>query len=224
MGWYGIITVLHVVSAAIGVGAAAASDSVFMGAIRNRRISNDQFVLIRKSSDVLIGGLVILILTGVALLHLNVELWSMPHFQAKMTVVLILLINGIAFHARVIPMLKEYSDITMPQQFITSRQWLLAITGSTSAVSWFSALIIAVVGDIGAPYLLYIAIIAVLIVGGSVVAHYLLTHIIFVQESNRPEELKEDKEALRKKRIIMVLITLFVILVVSLIAAVVRYS
>lgn len=223
MNWYSIITVLHVVSAAIGVGAAAANDSVFMGAIRNRRISNDQFVLIRKASNVLIGGLVILILSGVALLHLNVQLWSMPHFQAKMTVVLILLINGVAFHARVIPMLKEYSDITMPKQFITSRQWLLAITGSTSAVSWFSALIIAVVGDIGAPYLLYILIIAALIVGGSVVAHYLLTHIIFVQESNRPEELKEDKEALRKKRIMMLLISLILILVISLIAAVVRY-
>jgi hypothetical protein len=224
MSWYGIITVLHVVSAAIGVGAAAANDSVFMGAIRNRRISNDQFVLIRNASNVVIGGLVILILTGIALLHLNVELWTMPHFQAKMTVVLILLINGIAFHARVIPMLKEYSDITMPKQFITSRQWLLAITGSTSAVSWFSALIIAVVGDIGVPYQLYIAIIAVLIVGGSVVAHYLLTHIIFVQESNRPEMLKENKEALRKKRILILLITLLVILLASLITAVARYS
>jgi hypothetical protein len=223
MSWYSIITVLHVVSAAIGVGAAAANDSVFMGAIRNRRISHDQFVLIRKASDVLIGGLVILILTGVVLMHLNVALWTMPHFQAKMTVVLILLINGIVFHARVIPMLKEYSNITMPKQFITSQQWLLAITGSTSAVSWFSALIIAVVGDIGVPYLVYMAIIVAFIIGGSLVAHYLLTHIIFVRENDSPEKLEDHKVALRKKRIMILLITLLVILVASLIAAVVRY-
>ncbi len=222
MSWYGIITVLHVLSAAIGVGAAATNDSVFLGAIRNRRISNDQFVLIRKASNVLIGGLVILILSGIALLHMNVDLLRMPHFQAKMTVVFILLINGIAFHAKVIPMLKEYSNITMPKQFITSRQWLLAITGSTSAASWFSAMIIAVVGDIGAPYFLYMVIIAALIVGGSVVAYYLLTQIIFVQESERPEKLKEHKEALRKKYTIILLIALLVILIVSLIAAVVR--
>jgi len=222
MGWYDIITVLHVVGAAIGVGAAAASDSVFMGAIRNRRISHDQFVLIRNASNVLIGGLVVLILSGIALLHMNLELWTMPHFQAKMTLVLILLINGIVFHSRVIPMLKQFSDITMPKSFITSRQWLLSITGSTSAVSWFSALIIAVVGDIGVSYLWYIAIIAVLIVGGSVVAHYLLTHIIFVQKSERPEKLKEQKEATRKKHITLLLVTLLVILIVSLIAAIVR--
>ena len=223
MGWYEIIKVLHVVSAAIGVGAAAASDSVFMGAIRNRRISHDQFVLIRKASNVLIGGLVVLILSGVALLHLNVVHWSMAHFQAKMTVVFILLINGIIFHSRVIPMLKQFSDITMPKEFITSRQWLLSITGSTSAVCWFSALIISVVGDVGVQYLWYIAIIALLIVGGSVVAHYLLTHIIFVQKSDRPEKQKEHKEAIRKKRIMILLVTLMVILLVSLITAVVRY-
>ena len=223
MSWYSIITVLHVVSAAIGVGAAAANDSVFMGAIRNRRISHDQFVLIRKASNVLIGGLVILILSGIALLHLNVSLWTMAHFQAKMTVVLILLVNGIIFHAKVIPMLKEFSDTTMPKQFIASRQWLLAITGSTSAVSWFSALIIAVVGNIGVPYLLYIAIIVGLIVGGSVVAHYLLTHIIFVQESDRPEKRREQKEKRRKQRIMILLIALLVIFVASLVIAVIRY-
>jgi hypothetical protein len=223
MSWYGIITVLHVVSAAIGVGAAAANDSVFMGAIRNRRISHDQFVLIRQASHVLIGGLVVLIISGIILLHLNVALWTNPHFQAKMTVVLILLINGIIFHARVIPMLKEFSDTTMPKQFIASRQWLLSITGATSAVSWFSALIIAVVGDVGAPYLLYMAIIVALIICGSVVAHYLLTHIIFVQESERPEKLKVHREARRKKRIMALLIALLAIFVASLILAVIRY-
>lgn len=221
MSLYFIITVIHIVSAAIGVGAAAASDSVFMASIRNRRISHDQYLLINRTSLVVLGGLTLLVITGIILVFMNADLWVMAHFQAKMTAVIILMINGLIFHAKVLPLLEQYQHTTMTEELIASRQWLLAITGAVSAVCWFSALIIAVVGDVGAGYFVYIGIMGFFIITGSVVAHYILTHIVFIKGTAEPESHKAKRESTGKKKSIIVLVGLLVVLLISLVLLVV---
>jgi hypothetical protein len=152
MSIYEIIVTLHVVSAAVGVGAAATSDTIFLRSIRNRNISRDQFVLIRAASRVVFGGLIILTLTGIYMMFLNAELVRMPHFQLKMTAVVFLMLNGLIFHAKLLPFFKQHMDVKLSKEHISSKQWLFAITGAVSAVSWFTALIIAVMGDTGIGY------------------------------------------------------------------------
>ncbi len=215
MSWYSIIVVFHVIGAAIGVGAAATSDSVFLASIRNRMVNHDQFLLISMSSNVVLGGLVLLVLSGVGLLIFNLDLWKMPHFQAKMTAVIFLIVNGIVFHAKVIPLLKGYQHKIMPEKFIESKQWLLAITGTISAVSWFAALIIAVIGDLGINYFIYLGIFLFLIAAGSVVAYFLLSHII--DETGKAETESEKAETDKDKNIsVIVLSTMLILLVAAL--------
>ncbi len=179
MSLYGVRTVLHVSGAAIGVGAAAASDSVFLSAIRNRRVSDDQYVLIRATAHVVLAGLALLFLTGVALLLHNVAIWEVLHFQAKMTAVVVLMANGVVFHATVIPMLGRHRHETLPERMLTSKQWLFALTGSVSGVSWLAALVLAVVGEMGLSYLMLMVIYLLLVAGGAVVGYLLLSHLIF---------------------------------------------
>jgi hypothetical protein len=73
-----------VVSAAVGVGAAATSDAIFLRSIRNRIISRDQYVLVREASRVVVGGLTALVLTGVFMMFQNpvlIESSRKPNFN-----------------------------------------------------------------------------------------------------------------------------------------------
>jgi hypothetical protein len=164
MSFYEIVLTLHIVSAAVGVGAAATSDSIFLNSIRNRIISHDQFILIKAASRVVMGGLT----------HLDKQL---------------------------------------SEELIASKQWLFAITGAVSGVSWFTALIVAVVGHVGIVGLTYLALAGIyvlLISAGAVAGYFLLAHLIFWSDVVMPE-----KKPAKKKPGLILQILLLVVLILS---------
>jgi hypothetical protein len=211
MGLYDIIVVLHAVSAAVGVGAAATSDAIFLRSIRNRLMSRDQFVLIRAASRVVVGGLTLLVLTGIFMMFLNTRLIYMPHFQAKMTVVVVLMVNGLVFHGRLLPFLKRHLDRMMPEKFLARRQWFFAITGAISAVSWFAALIIAYLGDIGMGYLFFIGIYIAAMAGGSIAGYFVLAHLIFWSAGKEKKPAGKGKDVILQVSLLAILLIAIVI-------------
>lgn len=221
MPWYEILTVTHVVAAAVGVGAATAADSVFLGAIRNRRVNHDQFVLVKASSHVVLAGLSLLVITGVILFLQDLELWEMPHFQAKMTAIIILMINGFVFHGTIVPFFEEHRHTKLSEESVASRQWLFAATGAISAVSWFAALILAVVGDVELGYMVLIGIYIALIVLGTGFGYLLLSHLLFWSEDEEEPRARRDHQPTGKKWSLVVLAVLLVVLVASLAVAIV---
>jgi hypothetical protein len=215
MDLYEILTVLHVLAAAVGVGAAAASDSVFLNSIRNRRVSHDQYVLIKASSHVVLAGLGVLVLTGVALLVLDVTLWENAHFQAKMTAVVILLFNGVAFHALVVPFLARHHYRTLPEHMLASKQWMFAVTGAVSGVSWFTALVLAVIGPLDVGYLTIMAVYAGLVAVGAGAGYLLLSHLIFWRDADRDEEPERGEPAATGKTFSMVVLAVLLVLLLG---------
>ncbi len=193
MTWSEILIIAHIVGAAIGVGAATASDSVFLRSIRNRRITSDQFLLVTSVSDVVLLGLTAVTLTGAGLVLLSPELITQPGFQAKMVVVGVLLLNGIGFHLSVIPFLEEHRDQRMDDATLSApRRALLAGSGTLSAVSWYAALIIGAMPQVGWPLIAFLGIYAVLLAGGAVVAFMVLRHV--TPELDEEEKLKAEHE------------------------------
>ncbi|HWH23579.1 MAG TPA: hypothetical protein VNW68_01670 [Candidatus Limnocylindria bacterium] len=189
MDWHPLVVVAHIVGAAIGVGGALATDSVFLRSIRNRRISSEQFLLIRSVSDVVLLGLGLVALTGVVLLLMNPGLLGEASFQAKMLIVLVLLINGLAFHLYVLPYLARHRDLWLEGEVLSRRQrWLFATSGALSGVSWFGALILGAWDppEIGLP--LKVAIYAAIAIGASVLAFLILSHVIFKPAPDPREE------------------------------------
>jgi hypothetical protein len=189
MEWQPLIVVAHIVGAAIGVGSAMATDSVFLRSIRNRHISSEQFVLIRSVSDVVMTGLGLVALTGVALLLLSPELIHTAKFQAKMLVVVVLLVNGLLFHGLALPYMAKHRDQWLDGEVLSlSRRWLFAISGALSGVSWFAALILGAWDppEIGFALmaLIYLAVAA----GASITAFLVLSHLIFKPAPDPREE------------------------------------
>jgi hypothetical protein len=195
MPWEGMLVVAHVVGAALGVGAATASDSVFMRSIRNRRFSSEQFVLTRSVSDVVLVGMALVALTGIGLLLLNPELIGQAKFLAKMAAVVTLLANGVVFHVWILPYLKQHRDTWLGQEALTTgRRWLFAGAGAVSAVSWYTALILGASGDIELPLWLMLLGFVALLVGGAVTAFLLLSHLIFAPAP--PAEVEAEDSTL----------------------------
>jgi hypothetical protein len=189
----GILVIAHVVGAALGVGAATASDSVFLRSIRNRRVSSEQFVLIRSVSDVVLGGMALVALTGVGLLLLSPENITDAKFQAKMLAVLAILANGLVFHVWIFPYLKAHRDKFMGKDSLTApRRLLFGGAGAVSAVSWYSALVLGAMDpiDVGLPVklIVYLALVA----GGAVAAFLLLSHLIFAPAPRAEVEAEES--------------------------------
>jgi hypothetical protein len=216
MDFYNIVLTLHVVSAAVGVGAAATSDSIFLNSIRNRIISRDQFILIQAASRIVLGGLTLLVLTGIFLMFKNEHLMGMPHFQAKMTVVVILMLNGLLFHARLLPFFKQNLNEKLSEDLITLKLKLFAITGAISAVSWFTALIIAVIGHVGivgAGYFTIMGIYLFLIVAGSVASYFILSHLIFWSSQPRVQKSGGSKGLVHLIVLLVLLVLSFLVII-----------
>jgi hypothetical protein len=193
MPWEGMLVVAHVVGAAIGVGAATASDSVFLRSIRNRRVSSEQFVLIRSVSDVVLIGMALVALTGMGLLLLNPDLITQAKFQAKMLAVVTLLANGLVFHVWIFPFLKAHRDAWLGEGTLTAgRRLLLAGGGAVSAVSWYTALVLGASGDLDLGLPLMVLGFIALLIGGSVMAFLLLSHLIFAPAPPAAVEAEES--------------------------------
>jgi hypothetical protein len=195
MPWEGLLVIAHIVGAALGVGAATASDSVFMRSIRNRQVSSEQFVLIRSVSDVVLAGMALVALTGVGLLILNPGLIEQAGFQAKMIAVVTVLANGLVFHVWILPYLKQHRDTWLGQETLTTvRRWLFAGAGAVSAVSWYTALVLGAADPLNVGLPLKLVVFGALLVGGIVAAFLLLSHLIFAPAP--PAEVEAEDSTL----------------------------
>ncbi|MFN3324672.1 MAG: hypothetical protein ACK5AZ_14340 [Bryobacteraceae bacterium] len=171
-----ISTILHLVGAAVGVGAATTSDALFLRSIRNRLISTDQYVLLQGASRVVLAGLALVVLSGLVLVVHNEPLLARPHFQAKMTAVLLLLVNGVIFHAWTLPFLDRHRDLILEQEAIGARLWTFAVTGTMSVVSWYGALILTQMAGFNLSYLAFVGVYLAAVVLGSIFAYAVLRY------------------------------------------------
>lgn len=223
MEWQPLIVVAHIVGAAIGVGGAMATDSVFLRSIRNRHLSSEQLLLIRSVSDVVLIGLGLVALTGIALLLLDTQLIADAKFQAKMVVVVVLLLNGLVFHLWVLPYLAQHRDHWLGQDVLSlPRRWVFAITGALSGVSWFAALILGAWDPPEVGFVLKVLVYLAVAAGASVTAFLVLSHILFRPAPDPKEEaatgtLGEGPAGIEWEAIVIAGVTVVVVGVLALV-------
>lgn len=136
----------HILGVAFGLGGAIASDSMFLKALKDLKISKTEMGFMQIGSAMVWAGLIMLIISGYLLFSLNPERYiSSDKFLAKMTVVLIILMNGVFLHLHLnlIPRLRRHVEGHLPSsdEFMRKRPLLLT-SGAVSLVSWLSALIL----------------------------------------------------------------------------------
>ncbi|MCI0619560.1 hypothetical protein L0Y40_00795 [Candidatus Wolfebacteria bacterium] len=139
-----IYTLLHILGAVLGAGGAFMSDAMFFSCIKDKKITTTELRFLRLGSTMVWIGLIVLIVSGVLLFSLDpIRYLESSKFLVKMTVVLVILVNGLFFHYMHIPRIERHRgvDFSTSHEFKKHSSTLVA-SGAISLISWLVALIL----------------------------------------------------------------------------------
>lgn len=142
-----IFLTFHLIGVAAGMGGATITDLLFFNFLRDFRISTKEAEVMRILSNIIMFALGILYLSGLALFFSDPSAFSQsPAFLAKVSIIVILTINGIFMHKFIAPRMIELSFLRHPIHSHREMHRLRALSfamGAISFTSWYTAFFIA---------------------------------------------------------------------------------
>lgn len=137
---------VHLLGVVLGFGGALIMDMMIFHFLKNFKISTREAVIMHLLSQMIVLGLILLIVSGVALLFTSMdEYLQNPRFLMKMTAVIIVLINGVALNLYVVPKMEL---ISLREEDRTKNQILVNVSfivGAISGISWLTVFILAMI-------------------------------------------------------------------------------
>lgn len=223
--------ILHLIGVVFGAGSALVSDALFFGIIRDRRIEKNELNVLRTTGHLVWAGIAITLVSGfVMLLMSNFAYLYDAAFQVKMIIVGIIIINGIVLHKIHMPFLSKLSTVKNFETDINHNfdHWksfkLMFISGSVSAISWISVIVLGSMRTLDMSFGLII-LSYVVILGTGLVAGQLLVRFMFQNHATQETEKHLFKRGIFPYIVIIALVTLiFFILVKPAIQSVDNYT
>jgi len=139
-----IVIGLHLLGVIIGMGGAFTSDAIFFSSIRDEKVSHTEVRFLKLGGKMVWLGLFIIVVSGLFIFSSNPEFYlHSSKFLSKMTIVAVLILNGLIFHLVHIPRFHRHAESHFPssEEFMRFAPWLL-VGGVISTISWLSALIL----------------------------------------------------------------------------------
>lgn len=177
-----ILLLVHLVGFALGLGGATVSDVMFFRSLKDKKISEEEYATLKVLSKIIWVGLFLLVSSGAWIFfeifkdnNNSLPLLYSARWQTKLTLVAIVLINGLVFLKGIFPILKESVGRQLSAASLGGKLWALAISGTISIVSWYSiTIIMALPRTIKVTYGEFMLVYAVLILGGVIVSRFVL--------------------------------------------------
>lgn len=176
---------VHLIGFALGLGGATVSDIMFFKALRGRTILVEHFNFLNTLSKIIWAGLILLIASGAIMFALiyseqgSLPLLASPRWQAKLILVGVVFINGLAFKYKIFPYLKSLIGSKLELQNIGSRITALTISGTISILSWYSILIISLLPrTVRPPLYIFLGIYIVLFIIGVITSRLIMTRTL----------------------------------------------
>lgn len=157
-----VFTVIHVLSVVFGMGGALMSDVLFNFFTKDRELSQNELKTLSILSKIVLTTLPIIILSGFLIFLSNVDKYiHSAKFLAKMTLMIILLVNGLVLD-------KYIWSHLLKKKFFTSIKEkkfriLSFICGSISVITWLCICTLGVLDSVTLSYWKIIGIYTVLI-------------------------------------------------------------
>lgn len=185
MDYHQIMLGAHLLGFALGLGGATISDIAFFKALRKNVLTTEQFAFLQTLSKVIWTGLILLIASGATIFYLiyaeqgSLPLLASPKWQAKLTFVAVVLLNGFVFRFVILPALKELIGQPLSLAINKALRIRLAIAGTISILSWYSIFLISLLPRTFRPdYLYFLGVYAVLLVVGVLGSNFVITKIL----------------------------------------------
>ncbi|GMR19168.1 MAG: hypothetical protein BMS9Abin34_296 [Patescibacteria group bacterium] len=184
MSWYIFLVISHIIGTVLGAGGATMSDFIFFKSIEDGKINRTEFGFLKMASAVVWAGFIILVFSGFGFLILyrvvapELGLLYDPKLWAKLSVVGVILLNGLVMHWKVFPLLKSRVDKPLTSSEFINRSPIVFTTGAISIISWYTALILGGWRGLDLPYSTIIGAYLLAISGGIVVANIFGRYLI----------------------------------------------
>lgn len=149
-----LLVLAHLFGVVLGAGGAFMSDAMFLSSVKDERVTATELRFMRLGGRMVWAGVALLVLSGAALVLTDPGRYlASDRFWAKMTVVAVIIVNGLVFHARHIPLLLRHAGHHFPSsdEFIRNRPFILA-SGALSMTSWVTALVLGSLSGLSLPY------------------------------------------------------------------------
>lgn len=173
--------IIHVFSVVIGMGTALVSDVLFNVYVKDKKINPTENKTLQILSRIVWIGLGFIVLSGFAIfLSDPSEHVNSVSFLVKMSIVLVLIINGFLFWKITHKALRKinFTDTNIHHKYVRIRKLSFAF-GAISVVSWLSAFVLGSMHSI--PFSFWTAIgiyasIIILAIIASQILDYMITH------------------------------------------------
>jgi hypothetical protein len=172
----------HIFGAILGAGGAFASDAMFFSTIKDGRINKDELRFMKLGSKLVWSGLALLVVSGIFLVYTNPEMYfASSKFLAKLTIVGVIVVNGIIFHLIHLPHIQGHIGLKFADSptFKRKASFLMA-SGAISMVSWILTVILGVLKNIPYNYTQIIGtyfILIIFVIIGAVVMKKRILHL-----------------------------------------------
>ena len=139
-----VFLVLHLLGLAIGAGGAYTTDIQVLFTMKKGVVSRDAYAFLHRAGLIVFFGLGISLLSGIGLFLQAPEayLGSLP-FLTKMSLVLVILLNGLAIHFFALPTMKRFvGKELLKEEGFARRVPLLTLLSTISSVTWLAVIIL----------------------------------------------------------------------------------
>jgi hypothetical protein len=172
--------ILHLFGVVVAMGGACASDLMFFASIKDEMFSATEAKFIRLGSRMVWCGIALILLSGAGLFLLNPDQYMQStKFLSKMSIVFIVLANGIVFHKIHLPLIERHIGKVygMSEEFI-KRKKFLAMSGAISMTSWSWTLALGVFKALPFSYVQIMSVYAFTLFGAMFIAGALAERLI----------------------------------------------
>ena len=166
-----IFTIAHLLGVVIGMGGAFASDTMFFSSLKDQILSKTELRFLKLGGRMVWLGLGLIFISGITLFLTDPAGYlNSTKFLAKMTIVLLIALNGLYIHKTHLPIMfrTENKKLADSPRFMKSRPFILA-SGAISVTSWIFALVLGALRSIPYSYgvimLVYLVCIAIALSG-----------------------------------------------------------
>lgn len=176
-----VFVISHLIGLVFGLGSATVGDVLFFRALRNRQFSEDEVDNLHTIGLLTWIGLSILILSGIGLVwwkFATIADYTIPaKLAAKLTIVVIIALNGLFIHRLTIPLLRQSIGKSLEKTVFFQSSRLIFASGALSLTSWWSAFLLGGLRKIEFSYLewlaIYGAVLAIAIIASQLIHHRL---------------------------------------------------
>lgn len=175
--------ILHILAVTLGMGGALITDILFFKFLKDYKITEEENSVMNTLSEVIWFALLLLVISGIGIYLPKIAMYNAtPKFLAKMSIILVIIVNGFFLNKLIAPHLLNIRFVGNLDDNLGKKRKLSFAFGAVSMISWITSFVLAMLKNIPQTYIqlmgIYVGLLIVGIVGSQIAEKKLSTTVV----------------------------------------------